>query len=139
MFQISVESEFCAAHALVIRGLREPTHGHNFKLTVTLEGPTLDPDGLLLDFHAVERLVHEVTRPLNNSDLNTLPAFGQQSPSAEHIARFIADRITAGLPAIVPAGPNRPRLAAVRVTEAPGCSVTYQPSRTTYSDPPTGR
>jgi 6-pyruvoyltetrahydropterin/6-carboxytetrahydropterin synthase len=135
MFQISVQREFCAAHALMIAGTREPTHGHNFHLTVTLQSDRLDPDGLLLDFHALERLVDEIIRPLNNQNLNEkLPI----NPSAELIAKHIADRITAALPSITPKGAPQPQLASIRLTEAPGCAVTYIPS-TTYSDSKTNR
>ncbi len=128
MFQISVDREFCAAHALVIRGVREPVHGHNFKLTVTLQGPTLDPDGLLLDFHALERLVDEIIRPLTNTDLTIAPALAGVNPTAELIAKHIADGVRAALPAITPPGAPVPALASVRLTEAPGCAVTYVPS-----------
>ncbi|HVU64514.1 MAG TPA: 6-carboxytetrahydropterin synthase [Phycisphaerales bacterium] len=129
MFQISVEKEFCAAHALAIAGAagpggREPLHGHNFHLTVTLQGERLDADGLLLDFHALERLINDIVHPLHNQNLNDKLPF---NPSAELIAKHLADRITAGLPSITPKGAPVPRLAAVRLTEAPGCAVTYTP------------
>jgi 6-pyruvoyltetrahydropterin/6-carboxytetrahydropterin synthase len=134
MFQISVEREFCAAHALVIGGaggVREPVHGHNFKLTVAVQGERLDADGLLLDFHALERLVEEVIRPLNSADLNApgkLTRDGKPlNPSAEAIAQHIGDRVAAGLAGITPAGAPVPRLAYVRLTEAPGCAVVYTP------------
>jgi 6-pyruvoyltetrahydropterin/6-carboxytetrahydropterin synthase len=127
MFQISVAREFCAAHALVIRGLREPVHGHNFHLTVTLQGDRLDADGLLLDFHALERLLDEILHPLTNADLNAAP--GLANPTAELVAKHIADRVVAGLPAIAPAGAPLPRLASVRLTEAPGCAVVYLPDQ----------
>jgi 6-pyruvoyltetrahydropterin/6-carboxytetrahydropterin synthase len=129
MFQISVEREFCAAHALVIAGVREPVHGHNFRLAVTLEGDRLDADGLLLDFHALERLVDEIIRPYHNADLGSQPPFnGGLNPSAENIAAHIARRVAEGLPSITSSGGHRPRLASVRLTEAPGCSVIYRPA-----------
>ncbi len=130
MFHISVDREFCAAHALLFQGAREPIHGHNFKLSVTLMGTALDADGLLLDFHALEKLVDEIIRPLTNVDLTSAPALRGQNPSAELIAKHIADRITASLPSITPPGAPQPTLASVRLTEAPGCAVTYFPLTT---------
>ena len=130
MFHISVDREFCAAHALLFQGPmggREPIHGHNFRLTVTLQGHALDADGLLLDFHALERLVDEIIRPLTNADLTAAPALGGVNPTAELIAKHIADRVIAGLPGITPSGAPVPTLASVRLTEAPGCAVTYFP------------
>lgn len=130
MFQISVEREFCAAHALRIRHAREAAHGHNFKLVVTLEGPTLDSDELLLDFHALEALVDSVIAPMRNNDLNQIPPFSEGlNPSAEAVARYIAHRVRDGLPALLAGGPpgGGVRLASVRLTEAPGCAVLYTP------------
>jgi 6-pyruvoyltetrahydropterin/6-carboxytetrahydropterin synthase len=127
MFHISVAREFCAAHALLIRGEREPTHGHNFHLTVTLHGPSLDADGLLLDFHALEKLLDEILRPFINANLNDTPPFTTLNPSAELIAKHIADRISASLPAITPPGAPEPTLTSIRLTEAPNCAVTYFP------------
>jgi 6-pyruvoyltetrahydropterin/6-carboxytetrahydropterin synthase len=127
MFHISVDREFCAAHALLIRGTREPIHGHNFHLTVTLRGQTLDSDGLLLDFHALEKLLDEILRPFINANLNDTPPFTNLNPSAEVIAKHIAERLLAALPAITPPNAPAPSLASVRLTEAPGCAVTYFP------------
>jgi 6-pyruvoyltetrahydropterin/6-carboxytetrahydropterin synthase len=120
MFELSVETEFCAAHALVIDGQREPVHGHNWHVTVTVEGPKLDPDGLLIDFHALETLVAEILTPFHNRDLNATPPFDRLNPSAENVAQHIGLRIAADLPTLV-------KLVSVRVTEAPKCSVVYRP------------
>lgn len=128
MFQISVQREFCAAHALVIAGMREVVHGHNFHLTVTVESADLDADGLVMDFHALERLVDQIIRPMINADLNAITPFANGlNPSAENIARTIAEQVTHGLEPILPRQGPRPRLASVRLTEAPGCAVTYIP------------
>lgn len=128
MFQISVEREFCAAHALRLRQTREATHGHNFKLVVTLQGPSLDSDGLLLDFHELEALVDQIIAPMRNGNLNDLPPFsGGINPSAEEVAKHIALRVHDGLPKLLAGGPSGVRLASVRLTEAPGCAVVYVP------------
>ncbi len=124
MFELSIESEFCAAHAIILRGEREPIHGHNWHVTVTLAGPTLDQDGLLCDFHAAEAALEAVIGPWKNADINTKAPFHQLNPSAENIARTIADQMRERLRTILPADA---RVAAVRVTEAPGCAATYRP------------
>lgn len=127
MFHITVDREFCAAHALMIRGVREPVHGHNFRVSVTLRGEALDSDGLLLDFHALDRLLSEILRPFTNADLNATPPFTTLNPSAENIARHLAQRIAGALPTITPAGAPIPILHSIRLTEAPNCAVTYHP------------
>lgn len=128
MYQVSVETEFCAAHAIVLGGEREPVHGHNWRVTVTVAGEGLDSEGLLLDFHALERLVAEIIGPFKNRDLNTTPPFDRVNPTAEHVARHIAEGVSGGLAALR-TGAEHPRLRvdSVRVTEAPGCAVVYRP------------
>jgi len=127
MFEVNVEREFCAAHALVIAGFQEPTHGHNFRLTVTVASDALDGDGLLVDFHALERLVDSVIRPFANADLNRTPPFDRVNPSAERIAEHIGRAVAEKLGSIAPPAGLKPRLSGVRLTEAPGCSVVYRP------------
>ncbi len=123
MYEISVETEFSAAHALAIGGKREPVHGHNWHVTVTLAGPDLDRDGLLCDFHDVERALREITARFHNANLNELPPFNAGlNPSAENVARHVAERLIAAL-----ALPRAVRVASVRVTEAAGCAATYRP------------
>lgn len=122
MFELSISSEFCAAHALTIKGALEPVHGHNFHVNVVVAGPGLDTDGLLCDFHDVERALKEIIEPLNNKNLSDTEPFKSLNPSAENIARYIADRLSTLLgPALGCAA----RVRSVRVTEAPGCAATY--------------
>jgi 6-pyruvoyltetrahydropterin/6-carboxytetrahydropterin synthase len=132
MFELTVSREFCAAHSLQFRGASEPVHGHNFRVRVTLEGPALDPDGVLIDFHAVETLLDEIIRPMRNANLNAVAPFadtersGGINPSAEHIAKVIAERLGGGVKGIPG---HAARVASVSVTEAPGCEATYKPPR----------
>ena len=127
MFELTVETTFAAAHAIVIAGVREPVHGHNWHVTSTVAGPALDHEGLLVDFHAVQAHLDAITAPFRNADLNATPPFDRINPTAEnvavHIARTLADRLASASPNAPPAA----HVAAVRVTEAPGCAVTYRP------------
>jgi len=121
VYRIEVQTTFSAAHALVIQGAREPVHGHDWRVTVTLSGPELDPDGLLCDFHAVEKSLTEITGPFNNANLNETPPFDRLNPSAELIAQYIATELRKRLddsPAIV---------ESVAITEAPGCRAIFCP------------
>ena len=125
MFEICVESEFAAAHALVLGGQSEPLHGHNWRVTATLAGPRLTADGLLCDFHVVESGLRDLTSRLHNRNLSDIPPFdGPLNPSAESIAAWIAEELARTLAGRLPQGV---RIAAVRVTEAPGCAATYRP------------
>jgi 6-pyruvoyltetrahydropterin/6-carboxytetrahydropterin synthase len=120
MYELNVVREFCAAHALVIGGVRERTHGHNWRVTATVGGPELDDDGLLCDFHELERRLDEIIGPWDGGDLNEQPPFDRVNPSAELVARTIGERLAAALPHGV-------AVVSVEVTEAPGCSAVFRP------------
>ncbi len=121
MYSLEVETEFSAAHAIVLHGVREVVHGHNWHVQCEVEGPVLDPEGLLCDFHALESALAKVTAPFRNADLNMVPPFDAVNPTAEHVAKHIAEELIARLP-------NGVRLACVRVTEAPRCVAVYRPT-----------
>jgi 6-pyruvoyltetrahydropterin/6-carboxytetrahydropterin synthase len=126
MFEVRVERVFCAAHALVIGGARETLHGHNWRVRVTIAGPALDADGLLVDFHAVERLLDEIIGPMHNANLHDVPPFDTVSPSAERVAEQIGARMRAGVDVLTMATSPRPRVVSVEVTEAPCCVATWR-------------
>ena len=117
MFELSVQRVFSAAHALMLAGRREPLHGHDWRVTVVVAGETLDTDGLLCDFHALQAALDEIIAPFCNANLNEVEPFTRLNPSAEQVARHIADRLAPALPPGV-------RLSRVSVTEAPGCEAT---------------
>lgn len=123
MFQLTVEAIFPAAHAIQIRGGLEPLHGHNWHVTVAVEGESLDDDGLLVDFHALEAMLREITGPFTNRNLNETPPFDRVNPTAEHVARHIGEEMGR---ALARSG-DLVRLGWVRLTEAPGCAVTWFP------------
>lgn len=122
VYELTIETTFSAAHAIEIRGVREPLHGHDWCVTATLVGPDLDRDGLLCDFHEVEERLREIVGPFHNRSLNEVAPFNQRNPTAELVARYIADELAEELPPGV-------RVASVRVTEAVGCAATFIPGR----------
>jgi 6-pyruvoyl-tetrahydropterin synthase len=94
-YQISVTRYFSAAHALrLYDGSLEPVHGHNWRVTVTVESPRLDAIGVVMDFHELERLV---------ATLN---------PSAENVAVHVSRNLPL---------PSGVRLVQVEVWETPEC------------------
>jgi 6-pyruvoyltetrahydropterin/6-carboxytetrahydropterin synthase len=124
VFRLAIQAEFCAAHAITIRGEREPVHGHNWRVEAAVEGPELDGEGLLCDFHAVEGALREVIGPLENADLNEAAALAGINPTAENVARAIFEGLARALSGVLPPGA---RVARVSVTEAPGCRAEYAP------------
>lgn len=128
MYEIDVQAEFSAAHAIRIAGIVEPLHGHNWHVTATVVGPELDADGLLCDFHTIEQSLRQITARFHNRNLNDCPPFRPAdrdpgiNPTAELVARQIARELSAAIDLSL--APHA-RLVRVRVTEAPGCAATY--------------
>lgn len=128
MFTISVEITFSAAHALTIAGQKETLHGHDFRTTVEISGDRLDQDGLVCDFHTAKNALEAVLDEFNNANLNETAPFNQpaggKNPSAENIAVYIFEEMESRLGAALE---PHARIAAVTLTESPGCSTTYRP------------
>ena len=119
MYQLRIERTFSAAHAIEVRGVREHVHGHDWRVAVTVGGPSLDADGLLVDFHDLERDLDAIVGRFRNRDLNRTPPFDRVNPTAELVAQFIAVQIA-------PTLPHGVRVESVSVGEAPGCTATYR-------------
>ena len=121
MFEVSVEETFAAGHALRgYHGKCENVHGHNYRVQLTVEGPQLDGIGLLVDFAEVKRLVRAVVERLDHRFINDLPPFDTINPSAENLARYFYDEISAKLISPV-------RLGQVKIWETDITSATYRP------------
>ena len=81
MFEVAVEESFSAGHALRgYRGKCENTHGHNYKVRVTLAGEKLDGTGLLFDFAELRQQIHQVIQSLDHRFLNEIPPFTELNP-----------------------------------------------------------
>lgn len=123
-FEITIETTFAAAHALRLPdGSDEPTHGHNWHVRVTVARAGLDAMATVMDFHDLERVVHDIVAPWHNRTLNDVAPFagGAVNPSAERVAECIGQATAQHLPTGV-------TLERVEVGEAPGCTATYRPA-----------
>ena len=123
MFEITIEESFSSGHALRnYRGKCENVHGHNYRCQVTVEGPDLDEIGLLVDFVELKRVVHAVLDRMDHQWLNDFPPFTVLNPSAENMAKYIYDEVSAGLGV-------RPgvRLGRVKLWETDTSSAIYRP------------
>lgn len=98
MFEVSVEEVFPAGHSLRnYHGKCENVHGHNYRVRVTVAGPELDDNGLLVDFAEVKRALRKVKDRLDHQFLNDLAPFDKVNPSAENIAKYFYDELKEGL------------------------------------------
>jgi 6-pyruvoyltetrahydropterin/6-carboxytetrahydropterin synthase len=97
MFEVGVVAEFEATHHLVGDfGPASLTHRHDYRVEVTVAGPTLRQDGTLLDITLIQQALRGVVDDLRGADLNTLDL--TPNPTAEVVARYIWQRVAANLP-----------------------------------------
>ena len=124
MFQVSVEETFSAGHALRgYRGKCENTHGHNYRVRVTVQGPQLDSIGLLCDFTQLKQVLRALIGKLDHQFINDLDAFRVVNPSAENMAKYFYDEITRQLKDLPPGA----RVTDIVVWETDSASARYQP------------
>jgi len=98
MYELKITTHFAAAHRLEnFYGKCEALHGHNWKVEVYLLGDRLDDAGLLKDFGAIKARTNEILQEIDHKYLNELPAFSQQNPSSENVARYLFERLAAVL------------------------------------------
>ena len=136
MFQVSVEEEFAAGHALRgYRGKCENPHGHNYKVRVTLEGPSLDHIGLLYDFSELKKALHQTVGKLDHQNMNDVAPFIELNPSAENIAKYFYEQISGLLAEHVRKGGEEAsqlslcRVSKVKVWETSTTTATYFANR----------
>jgi 6-pyruvoyltetrahydropterin/6-carboxytetrahydropterin synthase len=123
MCEVTVEKTFAAAHALRhYQGKCENVHGHNYRVRVTIAGEQLDDAGLLVDFGDVKRLMGGAIEYLDHRFINELPPFDQINPSAENMAKYFYDQVSAGMKSDAPV-----RISEVRVWETDTSSAVYRP------------
>ena len=118
MYELSVRRRFTATHSITIAGVPETPHEHDWGVELVVAGRSLDADGLLCDFHDLERGLDEIVAAFRDRDLNATPPFDRINPTAEHVAKHIADALEL---------PDGVTLSRVTVTEAPGCDASYVP------------
>jgi 6-pyruvoyltetrahydropterin/6-carboxytetrahydropterin synthase len=121
-FEITSTREFAAAHQLrLYDGSLEPLHGHNWRVTVTIGAEELDPIGVVMDFHELDRMLEAILAPWHNRHLNEIEPFTRINPSTENVALHIGRGLKL---------PANARLVSVQVWETTVNSATYRPSLT---------
>ncbi len=131
MFQVTRQIDFCYGHRLMnYRGKCRHLHGHNGRLTITVESAELDERGMVLDFGEIkavvsrwidENLDHRMILRRDDPAVPLLEQLGEPmyllevNPTAENIARLLFDvAVARGFP-----------VAEVQLWETPRCVATY--------------
>ena len=89
MYRVSKRMEISAMHQLDLNYVSpcQNPHGHNWYITVEIEGSKLDKNGMLLDFTRIKELVHS---KMDHKNLNDIFKF---NPTAENIAFWVGEQI----------------------------------------------
>ena len=121
MFELTVKTEFAAAHRLrEYEGACENLHGHNYKVDVALCGEQLNDLGILIDFKDVKAALAEIIGRLDHVFLNETAPFDAINPTAENIAKHIAEELAARMPEAV-------AVKSITVWESDRCGATFIP------------
>jgi len=120
MYEVTVKTNFSAAHQLrLYDGKYENLHGHNWSAVVAVEADELDAMGVGIDFVRLKKFVEEILGELDYQNINEIPPFDKQNPSAENIARWLFLKLKEKV--------NTPgtRVKRVEIYEMEGCGASY--------------
>ncbi len=94
-YQVIVEDRFSSAHALRhYHGKTEPLHGHNYRVQVVVEGKRLQNKvKYVTDFVALRKALRATVERLDYGNLNEVPPFTKENPSAENLALYISQEL----------------------------------------------
>jgi 6-pyruvoyltetrahydropterin/6-carboxytetrahydropterin synthase len=102
---------------------RQSFHGHSYVCDVTVTGTMDETTGMVVDLGVVDRiLATEVRERFDHRNINLdVPEFaeGKLMPTGENLARFIFQRVQAGLG-------DRASVVSVTVAEDATLSATYK-------------
>ncbi len=120
MWEISTETVVAAAHQLRnTPGEGERLHGHNWRIRAVIQARALDNPGWVLDFNHVASVLRALVEPYEHVFLNEIPPFDDLNPTAENLARIVAENLAAKL------DDERVRVVRVDVWENDACCATY--------------
>jgi 6-pyruvoyltetrahydropterin/6-carboxytetrahydropterin synthase len=129
MYELTIDTHFSSAHNLrEYGGACERLHGHNWKVSVTVEAGELDRLGMVVDFKALKEKTEKVVGRLDHQYLNEIPPFKEKkeknkkngkNPTAENLAEFIFGELKKALE------DGNVRLKRVKVWESEKAAAAY--------------
>jgi len=94
IFSVTRRYAFEAAHwlPLVADGHKcKRVHGHNYEIEVTVDAYALRPDGFIIDFWDLDKIVDPIVERVDHRTLNEIAGLG--NPTAELISKWFFDAI----------------------------------------------
>ena len=119
MYELSIETQFAAAHQLRgYKGKCENMHGHNWRVQVSISSEKLNDIGIVMDFHDLKKITNEAIASLDHSYLNEVFPFTEINPSSENIAKWIFESLSKKMEDSV-------KVNSITVWESENSSATY--------------
>lgn len=89
MYRVQKRLEISGAHNLTLdyESKCQNLHGHNWIINIYLKSQELNPNGMVLDFTHIKKMISD---KLDHKYLNDIFEF---NPTAENIAKWICDEI----------------------------------------------
>lgn len=120
MYEVKINTSFSAAHQLRgYDGKYENLHGHNWGATVIVEAEALDSMGVGIDFVVLKQKVEAILSKLDYQNINEVPPFDKQNPSAENIARWLFKELSADIDT------ESAKVKRVEIREMDDCGAAY--------------
>ncbi|MCG6938860.1 MAG: 6-carboxytetrahydropterin synthase QueD [Gammaproteobacteria bacterium] len=108
-YQLKIVTDFASAHTLRdYPGACSRMHGHNWKVELEVMAAQLDSIGMGVDFKVMKSAANEVAGELDHRYLNDLEPFKDINPTAENIAAYMYQEISARI--------NSPHIKVTAVT-----------------------
>lgn len=120
MYEILIKTHFSAAHHLRnYTGKCANQHGHNWQIETLCRCEKLNDVGMAIDFVDLKREVNALIDEMDHTDLNDMEYFKEHNPTAENIAKYLFDNLSAKL------NDERVRVSKVTVYETPNCAASF--------------
>jgi 6-pyruvoyltetrahydropterin/6-carboxytetrahydropterin synthase len=120
IFEVYIETHFSAAHAL--RGYPGDCarlHGPNWIIQVYVRCRELDDIGIGIDFRVIKENVKDVLQGLDHFNMNELPAFQEDNPTSENIAKYLYRELSKRIDS------DQVKVSKVKVSETPNAGAFY--------------
>ena len=119
-YTLKILTDFASAHTLRdYPGACARMHGHNWKVEVEVAASELDTIGMGVDFRLIKQAARDIAERLDHRYLNDLEPFTRVNPTAENIAAYFHQELSAQL------NNDRIRVHAVTLWETERACVRY--------------
>jgi 6-pyruvoyltetrahydropterin/6-carboxytetrahydropterin synthase len=117
MYSVTVRDHVMIAHSFngEVFGPAQRLHGATYVVDVEFRRTDVDADGIVVDIGLASDAVKRILGEVNFRNLDDIAAFKGRNTTTEFMARYVFDRIAAGI-AAGDLGPGAAAIESVKVT-----------------------